>query len=121
MQRAVQTVHSYLPPDPVLVQKSRDADQVTVHPLDAGRAKVVLADYMRSGDALTVELDLAANSILAIEVDTYIEDVDDRVSLAVRFGAVEGGISYQSETILDAPSRNVTVVVENSGHRPVTQ
>ena len=40
MQRAVQTVHSYLPPDPVLIQKSRDAEKVTVQPLDAGRANV---------------------------------------------------------------------------------
>ena len=121
MQQAVQTVHSYLPPDPVLVQKSRDADKVTVQPLDAGRARVVLGDYMRPGDALTVELDLATNSILAIQVDTYIEDADDRVSLAVTFGELEGGISYQSETILEAPSQNVTVVVQNSGYRKLAQ
>ena len=121
MQRAVQMAHSYLPPDPVLVQKSRDAEKVTVQPLDGGRARVVLGDYMRHGDALTIELDLAANGILAIDVDTYIEDVDDRVSLAVTFGKLEGGISYQSEIVLDAPSQNVTVVVQNSGHRKLVQ
>ena len=72
---------------------------------------------MRPGDALTVELDLATNSIRAVNVDTYIEDVDDTVSLAVTFGKLEDGISYQSETILEAPSQNVTVVIQNSGHR----
>jgi hypothetical protein len=117
MQRAVQTVHSYLPPDPVFVQKSRDAEKVTIQPLDAGRARVVLNDYMRPGDALTLELDLMTNSILAIEVDTYIEDVDDRVSLVVTFGRLEGGVSYQAETILEAPSQNVTVTIQNSDHR----
>ena len=121
MQRAAQTAHSYLPPDPVLVQKSQDAEKVTVQPLDAGRASVVLGDYMRPGDALTVELDLAANTILAIDVDTYIEDVDDRVNLAVTFGELEGGISYQSEIMLQAPSQDVTVTIQNSGHRPMSQ
>jgi hypothetical protein len=55
------------------------------------------------------------------EVDTYIEDIDDTVSLMVTFGTLEGGISYQSETILEAPSKNVTVVIQNSGHRTLTQ
>ena len=30
MQQAVQTVHAYLPPDPVFIQKSKDAEKVTV-------------------------------------------------------------------------------------------
>ena len=55
------------------------------------------------------------------EVDTYIEDIDDTVSLMVTFGTLEGGISYQSETILEAPFKNVTVVIQNSGHRTLTQ
>ena len=121
MQRAVQTVHSYLPPDPVLIQQSKDAEKVTMQPIDGGRARIAVADYMRPGDALTVELDLATSSIQAVDVVTYIEDVDDTVSLAVTFGKLEGGISYQSEIVLEAPSQNVTVMVQNSGHRKMVQ
>ena len=121
MQQAVQVVHSYLPPDPVLVQKSKDAGKATMQPLDAGRGRIALGDYMRPGDALTVDLNLAANRILAIGVATYIEDADDTVNLTVTFGELEGAISYQSETILEAPSQNVTVIVQNSGHRRLAQ
>ena len=117
MQQAVQTVHSYLPPDPVLIQKSKDAEKVTIQPLDGGRARIVIGDYLRPADALTIELDLAANRILAINVATYIENPDDTVNLAVKFGTLDGGIGYQSDTTLEAPSHNVAVVVQNSGHR----
>ena len=121
MQQAVQTVHAYLPPDPVLIQKSKDAEQVTIHPLDGGRARIAIGDYLRPGDALTIDLDAAANRLLAVGVATYIEDVEDTVSLVVTFGQLEGGISYQSETILEAPSQNVMVTIQNSGYRLLAQ
>ena len=121
MQQAVQIVHSYLLPDPSLIQKSKDAEKVTLQPLDGGRARVAIGDYMRPGDALTIELDAVANRILAINVATYVENPDDTVSLTVTFGELEGGISYQSETILEAPSQNVTVTIQNSGHRRLAQ
>ena len=121
MQQAVQTVHAYLPPDPVLIQKSKDAEQVTIQQLDGGRARIAIGDYLRPGDALTIDLDAAANRLLAVGVATYIEDVDDTVSLVVTFGQLEGGISYQSETILEAPSQNVMVTILNSGYRLLAQ
>ena len=121
MQRAVETVHAYLPPDPVLIQKSRDAEKVTIHPLDGGRARIAIGDYMRPGDALTIELDAAANRLLTLGVATYIEDVDDAVDLTVTFGELDGSVGYQSEIVLDAPSKNVTVTVQNSGHRKLAQ
>ena len=120
MQRAVQTVHSYLPPDPALIQQSKDAGKVMMQPLDDGRARITLGDYLRPGDVLSVELDLAANRILALGVETYIEDAEDAVSFTVTFGELDSGVSYQSEIVLDAPSQNVTVTVQNSGYRRLT-
>ena len=121
MQQAAQMVHAYLPPDPVLIQKSKDADKVTVQPLDGGRVRIAIGDYVRPGDALTIELDAAANRLLTLGVATYIEDVDDTVGLTVTFGELNGSIGYQSEIVLEAPSKNVTVVVQNSGHRKLAQ
>ena len=94
MQRAVQTAHSYLPPDPVLIQQTKDTEKVTMQPLDDGRARIAIGDYTRPGDALSIELDLAANRILALGVETYVEDADDAMSLTVTFGELDSGVSY---------------------------
>ncbi len=120
MQRAVQTVHSYLPPDPALIQQSKDAGKVMMQPLDDGHARITVGDYMRPGDAISIELDLAANRILALGVETYIEDAEDAVSFTVTFGELVSGVSYQSVVVVDAPSQNVTVTVQNSGYRRLT-
>jgi hypothetical protein len=117
MEKAAAMVHAYLPPDPAGIQASKDAGKVTMTPMAAGRAQVVFADFVKPSDALSVDLDLANNRILAIAVKTYVEKPDENVGLTVTFGQLEGGISYQQETVLDAPEKNVKVIIQNSGHR----
>jgi hypothetical protein len=41
------------------------------------------------------------------------------VTLDVRYGTLADGTSYVAKTTLDAKAKNITVVVENSGHRPI--
>jgi hypothetical protein len=43
------------------------------------------------------------------------------VSLNVQFGALPDGASYAGQTTLDAQAKNIRVVVQNSGHRPLGQ
>lgn len=43
------------------------------------------------------------------------------MNLTVTFGELDGSIGYQSEIVLDAPSQNVNVMVQNSGHRKLAQ
>ena len=118
MEQAVATVHAYLPPDPAGLQQAKDAGRVSMQPLTPGEsARVAFADLVKTGDALSIDLDLAANRILAIAVASYVEEPDDVVSLSVTFGELTGGISYQSEIVLDAPTQDVKVVVQNTGYR----
>ncbi len=121
MEKAAATVHQYLPPDPAAIQASKDAGKVTMTPIAEGRARVAFADFVKPSDALSIDLDLANNRILAIAVKTYVEKPDENVGLAVTFGELAGGISYQQETVLDAPEKNVKVIIQNSGHRKTSR
>ena len=117
MEKAAATIHEYLPPDPDRIQKVKDAGKATMTPSGQGRARVALADFVKPSDALSIDLDLANNRILAIAVKTYVEKPEENVGLTVTFGELAGGIVYQAETVLDAPEKNVKVVIQNSGHR----
>ena len=44
---------------------------------------------------------------------------EDAVTLAVQFATLADGTSYTAQTTLDAKAKNVRVVTQNSGHRPV--
>jgi hypothetical protein len=43
------------------------------------------------------------------------------VTLAVQMNALPDGAIYAAQTTLDAKAKNITVVIQNSGHRPVAR
>lgn len=121
MERASTLIHQYVPPAPAQVQKVKDAGRLTITPLDQGRVGVAMTDYLQAGDRLAMVINAAANTLASLVVGTYLDKPEDIVALDVRFGALADGTSYSAETTLDAKAKNIRVVVQNSGHRPLTQ
>ena len=121
MERASALIHQYVPPAPAQVQKVKDGGRLKITPLDQGRVGVAMAEYLQAGDRLAVVLNAAANTLASLSVATYLDKPEDIVALDVRFGALADGTSYSAETTLDAKAKNIRVVVQNSGHRPLTQ
>ena len=121
MEQAAALIHKYVPPSPELVQKAKDGGKLAVKPLDAGKARLEFTDYLQPGDRLAIDVNAAANNLSALTVGTYLEKPEDVVSLDVRFAALPDGTSYTAQTTLDAKAKNITVVIQNSGHRPISK
>jgi hypothetical protein len=119
MQQAAGLVHQYVPPNPDLIEKSKSAGKFAARPGAAGRVGLDFSDYLKPGDRLSVEMDTAANRLLALSVASYLEGPEDVITLNVQFGALADGTSYSAETTLDAKAKNVRVVIQNTGHRPM--
>jgi hypothetical protein len=119
MTKAAALVHSYVPPDPAKIQAAKDAGRVKATPQPGGAVSVAISDYLQPGDTLTVDLDPAASKLLALGVNTYLEKKEDAVTLAVKMNTLADGALYAAETKLDAKAKNITVVIQNTGHRPV--
>jgi hypothetical protein len=117
MKDAITLVKQYAPPQPVLIQKAKDAGKVTVQPLPGQRARLTFADYLKPGDSFALDLDLASNRPVAAKIATYLDSKDESVSLDVRFSTLDNNATYTANTVLDAPSKNLRVTVENSGYR----
>jgi hypothetical protein len=117
MERAAALVH--VPPNPDLIEKSKAAGKLAARPGSAGRVGLDFGDYLKPGDRLSVELDGAANRLLGLSVASYLDGPEDVVTLNVQFGALADGTTYSSQTTLDAKAKNVRVVIQNSGHRPM--
>jgi hypothetical protein len=66
-------------------------------------------------------VDAAANRLLGLGVNTYLDKPDESVTLAVQMNALPDGALYAAQTTLDAKAKNITVVIQNSGHRPVSR
>jgi hypothetical protein len=121
MERAAALIHRYVPPEPALVQKAKDAGHLAVKPLVPGRARLEFTEYLQPGDLLAIELNTAANTLAAVTVATYLDQPEDVVALDVLFASLPDGTSHPSQTTLDAKAKNIRVVIQNSGYRLAAQ
>ncbi len=83
--------------------------------------RLEFTDYLKAGDLMAIEVDPATDRLLGLSVSTYLEKADDQVKLEVREATLPDGTTYTAQTTLDAPAKNIRVVIENSGYRPVSQ
>jgi hypothetical protein len=106
-----------MPPQPVLIQKAKDAGKVSLSPQPGQRARLTFSDYLKAGDSLALDVDLASNRPLGAKVSTYLDSQKEPVTLDVRFSTLDNNATYASTVNLTAPTKNLKVTVENTGYR----
>jgi hypothetical protein len=121
MERAVALIHKYVPPDAALIQKAKDAGRMQVQPAQAGAVRAGFKDFVQAGDAMGIDLDVKALLLSALTISTYLEKKEEAVTLDVRFGALADSTGHAARTTLEAKEKNIRVVVENTGHRPIAR
>jgi hypothetical protein len=121
MERAAALMQQYVPPSPERIQAAKDAGHITVTPQPGGPVHLLVAQYLQPGDSLSIDLDTAANRLLTLAVNTWLDKPEETVTLAVQMNVLPDGALYAAQTTLDAKAKNITVVIQNSGHRPVAK
>jgi len=121
MESAATLIHRYVPPDPTDIDSAKKREKVAIKPGQGGRVRLEFTDYIQPGDVMDVDVDATANALVGVNVNSYVDKPDDAVTLAVGFAALPDGASYNPQITLDAKSKNITVTIQNSGHRPVSQ
>jgi hypothetical protein len=121
MEKAVGLIHQYVPPNPQQIQAAKEAGRVAVNPQAGGKVRLAISQYVKPGDTLAIDLDAAANKLIGLSVDSYLDKKEDVVTLAVQMTSLPDGALFAGQTTLEAKAKNITVVVQNSGFRPVQQ
>jgi len=121
MEQAAALVHSYVPPTPPQIQAVKDGGRLSAIPQAGGKVRLEMKQYLKPGDALTIDLDTAANRLLGLGVNSYLDKPEDVVTLAVQMNTLPDGALYAAQTTLDATAKNIQVVITNSGHKPVAR
>jgi hypothetical protein len=118
MKDAVALVKAYVPPNPAKLQAVKDSGKVSIDVLEPGkRARLNFRDYAKPGDNLGVEVDLANNRPLRLNVATYLEGAKDTVTLDVRMGQLNDGTTYPSDVTLDGTAKKLKITVKYGGYR----
>jgi hypothetical protein len=117
MQSAAALIHEYVPPDANRIQQAVNSGTFSVSP-SAGRARLTFKSYLKPNDELNVDVELPTNRLIGLSVASYLEDAKDAVHLDVEMGLLPDGTIFAHRSTLAAPAKDITVVIENTGHRP---
>ncbi len=118
MEKAAALIHQYVPPDPEAIHAAKEAGKASIDILDPEKkVRLNFKDYRLPGDVLSVDFDVAANRVLAVNVKSYLERQEDAVTLDVTIATFEDGTLYTQKTVLAAKAKEVVVTTTNSGYR----
>jgi hypothetical protein len=120
MERAAALIHQYVPPSPEQIQAAKEAGRIAVTPQSGGTVRLVISQYLKPSDSLTIDLDPATNRLIALAVNSYLDTQEDAVTLSVQMNSLPDGALYAAQTTLDAKAKNIRVVIQNAGHRQVS-
>ena len=70
-KEAVALVKQYVPPDPSRIQAAKEAGNLSVVPPNAeGNVQLVVKNYLKAGDSLTVDMNAIVNRLTGVSVST---------------------------------------------------
>ncbi len=117
MDRVTALVHQYVPPDSDKLQAAASAGNLSIQPA-GGAATLTFKNYLKTGDALAIGFDTAAQKMKSYNVQSFLDSPkDDAVTLAVNFAALLDGTSYPQQSTLDVKGKNLKVVITNSDYQ----
>jgi hypothetical protein len=117
-KKAVAKVQTYLPPDPEKLQKIYNDGKVGIQVLEPNKKfKLSFPDYKEKGDILAISLSKTDQKLMALDVSTSVDDPKEKVAFNVTFSDLPDGTQFQGTTTLDAPAKDLKIVIVNSGFK----
>lgn len=116
MERVAALIKSYTPPSGPAMQASFQSGRAAIIPSGTGIVTLAFHNYAVSGDTVTLAFDAATKKIQSYNVNTYLDDPSDVVTLTVAFASLPDGTNYVSQSVLDATAKQVQITTVSSGY-----
>jgi hypothetical protein len=110
----------YVPPDPQKMQQAFQAGKVSLNPA-GGVVNLIFKDYAMPGDQMTLAFETATKKIVSLNVNTYMGQAKDAVTLQVQMANLPDGTNYAQQTILNATAKELVVTTTNSNYQRLGQ
>jgi hypothetical protein len=106
----------YVPPDPQRMQQAYQGGKLSLNPV-GGLVNLIFKDYAQPGDQMTLAFDTAAHKIISLDINTYMGETKDAVTLQVVMSTLPDGTNYTQQTVLNAAAKKLTVTTTNSNYQ----
>jgi hypothetical protein len=106
----------YVPPDPQRMEQAYQAGKVSLNP-SGGMVNLVFRDYAQPGDQMTLAFDPATRKVASLNINTYMGETKDVVSLQVHMASLPDGTNFVQQTVLNASAKQLVVTTSNSNYQ----
>jgi hypothetical protein len=106
----------YVPPDPQKMQQAFQAGKLSLNPA-GGLINLIFKDYAQPGDQMTLTFDPSAKKIVSLDINTYMGETKDAVTLQVHMASLPDGTNYTQQTVLNATAKQLVVTTTNSNYQ----
>jgi hypothetical protein len=106
----------YVPPDPQRIEQARQAGKISFNPVGAGM-NLIIRDYVQPGDQMTLSFDTAAKKLVSLDINTYMGNTKDVVTLQSQMAGLPDGTNYVQRTVLNASAKHLVATTTNSNYR----
>ena len=121
LEAAAALVHSYVPPDPGLIQVVMNAGTASLSQAGPGAVVLKFPGYQKAGDSLALTFDSAVKALRQIDVASYLDDPKSPVTFRVGMQGLPDGTSYPGSVVLGIPASQVEVRITNSNYQKLAQ
>ena len=105
----------YVPPSPQKMQQAFKAGNASLTPEpSSGLVDFVFKNYAQPGDQMTVAFDTASKKISSLNVNTYMGEAKDAVTLGVKFASLPDGTNYTEQTDLNVAAKQIQVTTTST-------
>jgi hypothetical protein len=107
----------YVPPNPQKMQQAMQAGNVSLsRDAGAGLINLTFKNYEQPGDQMVVAFDPTAKKIANLNINTYMGEAKDAVTLIVDFSSLPDGTNYAEKTVLNVAAKQIVVTTLNTNY-----
>lgn len=113
-------IQQYVPPEKDLIEQARANGNIMMGPVGGqdGQYKLVLSNYVKQGDSMTLFIDKAQRDVTSIAINTYLNDPKDAVTVSVQFSKIQpNGPNHVSAETINGVSKELTIAIQNSNYQ----
>jgi hypothetical protein len=110
----------YMQPEPGRIQQAAQAGNVLTGPAAVpGAQQLVISNYLKQGDKVTFVFDPQQKLLRSINVNSYLQDPNDKATISVEFAQIPNGPTHASTVIVNGESKQLTVTMRNSDYQKI--
>lgn len=112
-------IRQYVPPEGDMLEQAYQKGDIMLGPQPgtSGQYRLVISNYIKQGDNLTLVVDKTQKELLSLSIATYLDDPKDAVNGTAPFARIPGGPNHVSGETINGVSKQLTIAIQNSNYQ----